>query len=101
MTKEQGFFTSNGLGPYASRRGLLRAGLAIGALALGRRAALAQHDAHAHMPELGLTNLPVVPAVDQPLIEPEVRRSVNGVLATTLRCAYAYRDIGGKRLYLR
>ena len=45
--------------------------------------------------------LPVVPAMDQPLVEPEVRRSVNGVLSTSLRCAYTYRDIGGTRLYLR
>ncbi|MCJ8143434.1 multicopper oxidase domain-containing protein [Ancylobacter sp. A5.8] len=35
------------------------------------------------------------------LREPEVRRSVDGVLATTLRAAYGYRDIGGYRLYLR
>src|SRR5260370_37599110 len=53
------------------------------------------------MPELGGTKLPVVPGMDQPLLEPEVRRSVNGVLSTSLRCAYAYRDIGGMRLYLR
>ena len=39
--------------------------------------------------------------MDQPLVEPEVRRSANGVLSTSLRCAYAYRDIGGMRLYLR
>jgi FtsP/CotA-like multicopper oxidase with cupredoxin domain len=39
--------------------------------------------------------------MDQPLVEPEVRRSANGVLSTSLRCAYAYRDIGGRRLYLR
>jgi FtsP/CotA-like multicopper oxidase with cupredoxin domain len=39
--------------------------------------------------------------MDQPLIEPEARRSANGVLSTSLRCAYAYRDIGGMRLYLR
>jgi FtsP/CotA-like multicopper oxidase with cupredoxin domain len=75
---------------------LLQAGLAIGTLALGERAALGQsHGAHAHMPELGVANVPVVPAMDQPLVEPEVRRSANGVLATRLRCAYAYRDIGG------
>jgi FtsP/CotA-like multicopper oxidase with cupredoxin domain len=36
--------------------------------------------------------------MDAPLVEPEVRRSANGVLNTSLRCAYAYRDIGGKRL---
>ena len=50
---------------------------------------------------IGVANLPVVPALDQPLIEPEVLRSVNGVLNTSLRCAYTYRDIGGTRLYLR
>jgi FtsP/CotA-like multicopper oxidase with cupredoxin domain len=103
MAKEQRFFgTSCELGPHASRRGFLQAGLAIGMLALGQRAALGQSGgAHAHMPELGVTKLPVVPAMDQPLVEPEVRRSANGVLSTSLRCAYAYRDIGGTRLYLR
>jgi hypothetical protein len=56
--------------------------LAIGTLALGQRAALGQSgDAHAHMPELGVAKLPVVPAMDQPLVEPEVRRSANGVLS--------------------
>ena len=78
MAKEQRFFgTSQGLGPRASRRGVLQAGLAIGTLALGQRAALGQsRGAHAHMPELGVANVPVVPAMDQPLVEPEVRRSV-------------------------
>jgi hypothetical protein len=65
MAKEQRFFgTSRGLGPHTSRRGLLQAGLAIGTLALGQRAALGQSGgAHAHMPELGVANLPV-PAID-------------------------------------
>ena len=103
MTNEQRFFTtSRGPGPHASRRGLLQAGLAIGTLALGPRTALGQSGgAHAHMPELGVAQSPMVPAMDQPLVEPEVRRSVNGVLSTSLRCAYAYRGIGGFRLYLR
>jgi hypothetical protein len=97
MAKEQGIFGANrGLGPHASRRGFLQAGLAIGTLALGQRAALGQSGgAHAHMPQLGVANLPVVPAMDQPLAEPEVRRSAKGELRTSLRCAYAYRDIGG------
>src|SRR5215470_15538747 len=100
MRRREG--TRRGLEPHASRRGLLRAGLAIGTLALGERAALGQSGGgHVHMPELGVANLPVVPAMDQPLVEPEVRRSVNGVLSTSLRCAYTYRDIGGMRLYLR
>jgi FtsP/CotA-like multicopper oxidase with cupredoxin domain len=34
-------------------------------------------------------------------VEPEVRRSANGVLNTTLRMRYAYKDIGGYRLYVR
>src|SRR5262245_45864709 len=100
MRRREG--TRRGLGPHASRRGLLRAGLAIGTLAPGERAALGQSGGgHVHMPELGVANLPVVQVMDQPLVEPEVRRSVNGVLSTSLRCAYTYRDIGGMRLYLR
>jgi FtsP/CotA-like multicopper oxidase with cupredoxin domain len=55
---------------------------------------------HVHMPELGVVQVPIVP-MDRPLTEPEARRWANGVLNTSLRCAYAYRDIGGKRLYLR
>src|SRR5258707_13988103 len=72
-------------------------------MALGGRAALGQSGGRHvdRMPELGLAKLPVVPAMDQPLVEPEARRSANGVLSTSLRCAYAYRDIGGFRLYLR
>ena len=73
-----------GLGPHASRRGLLKAGLAIGTLALGQRAALGQSGGAVHMPELGVAKLPVVPAMDQSLVEPGVRRSVNGVLSTSL-----------------
>ena len=90
MPGHQNFFgASRALGPHASRRGLLQAGLAIGTLALGQRAALGQSGgAHVHMPELGAARLPIVAAMDQPLVEPEVRRSVNGVLSTSLRCAY-------------
>ena len=36
-----------------------------------------------------------------PFVEPEVRRSANGELNTTLRMHYAYRDLGGYRLYMR
>src|SRR5215207_5694604 len=86
MAKEQSFFRgSRGFGPHASRRGLLQAGLAIGTLALGQRTALGQSGgAHAHMPELGITKAAIVAAMDQPLVEPEIRRSANGVLSTSL-----------------
>jgi hypothetical protein len=50
MAKAQSFFgTNRGFGPQFSRRGLLRAGLAGGTLALGRRTALGQPGGmHAH-----------------------------------------------------
>lgn len=89
-----------------SRRRLLGAGTALGAFIIVPRSADAQtlpHDHSGHMSgTLGLVQPAApVPATDAPLVEPEARRSANGVLSTSLRCAYAYRDIGGKRLYLR
>ena len=36
-----------------------------------------------------------------PFVEPEVRSSTQGELSTTLRMQYAYKDIGGYRLYVR
>ena len=35
------------------------------------------------------------------MVEPEVRRSAHGELNTTLRMQYAYKNIGGYRLYVR
>ncbi|HTE83290.1 MAG TPA: multicopper oxidase family protein [Dehalococcoidia bacterium] len=35
------------------------------------------------------------------LLEPEIRRSVNGILQTTLRVQYAYKEVGDYRLYMR
>ena len=90
-----------------SRRQLLGA---AGALSLIGGTAKAQHAMHDHAgashsadmsPTMGMVPEAAVPAMDQPLVEPEVRRSVNGVLSTTLRCAYGYRQIGGVRLYVR
>ena len=42
-----------------------------------------------------------VAAMDQPLVEPEVRRSAGGVLQTSIIMRYAYRDVGGFRLFVR
>lgn len=36
-----------------------------------------------------------------PLVEPEERQSVDGVLDTTITLKYAWRDVGGYRLFLR
>jgi FtsP/CotA-like multicopper oxidase with cupredoxin domain len=36
-----------------------------------------------------------------PFVEPEIRRSANGELNTTLRMQYAYKNIGGSRLCVR
>lgn len=85
-----------------SRRRLLDGGLATGAtLLVGKQVAAQGHDHGGMSPTLGLVARPKVPIMDQPLVEPEVRRSANGVLQTSLRCAYAYRDVGGVRLYVR
>src|SRR3954447_25728009 len=87
-----------------SRRQLLDGGVGIGALLLTTAAARAQNHVHGSVdmsPTMGMVPDQVVPAMDQPLVEPEVRRSVNGVLSTTLRVGYGYRQIGGVRLYVR
>jgi len=85
-----------------SRRRLLGGGLATGtALLAGGQVAAQGHNHDGMSPTLGLVARPKVPITDQPLVEPEVRRSANGVLQTSLRCAYAYRDVGGVRLYVR
>src|SRR3954464_13664720 len=93
-----------------SRRQLLDCGLKAGALSLFAGAANAQHAVHDHAgmshtadmsPTMGMVTETPVPAMDQPLLEPEVRRSVNGVLSTTLRVGYAYRQVGGVKLYVR
>ncbi len=85
-----------------SRRGLLN-GLALGAWAAGARGALAQPAPHVHpsMPELGVVVRPAAPPTLQPLSEPQVRASANGLLQTSLRAAYGYRDVGGFRLFVR
>lgn len=93
---------SHPAGAGVSRRALLNAGLALGTGLLGARGAFAQDHAHDHMnPSLGIVPRPKVPAMDQPLTEPEVRRSVNGELNTTLSAHYAYKEVGGYRLYVR
>ena len=84
-----------------SRRRMLARGVGLGGLLLlPRRAWAAEHE-HGTSSSLGLVPDKIVPAMDQPLIEPQVRRSANGVLQTSLNCHYAYQDVGGVRLYVR
>lgn len=88
-----------------TRRRLLDCSVGIGALLLTQRTATAASmvmPATMDMsPTMGMVPDYAVPATDQPLVEPEVRRAVDGVLSTTLRVGYAYRQIGGVRLYVR
>jgi FtsP/CotA-like multicopper oxidase with cupredoxin domain len=79
---------------------MLDGGLALGALLATPSLARAA-DPHVHGDDsLGLVaGKPI--AKGMPLVEPEVRRSANGLLDTTLRVGYAYKDIGGFRLYMR
>jgi FtsP/CotA-like multicopper oxidase with cupredoxin domain len=90
-----------------SRRQVILRGAALGAaiaapglFALSRGASGRSNHMSAH--GLGAIGVPRAPFQrDAPLVEPEVRRSVNGDLSTTLRVGYAYKDIGGYRLSLR
>jgi FtsP/CotA-like multicopper oxidase with cupredoxin domain len=90
-----------------SRRGFLAAGGAVGTsllnpelpamLGSGRAHAVEHvHDVPADTSEAWKAFLP-----GAPLTEPEVRRSANGELRTTLRLQYAYKDMGGYRLFMR
>jgi FtsP/CotA-like multicopper oxidase with cupredoxin domain len=93
-----------------SRRHLLAGGAGLGGTLLlagaGRQTAGGQnatpengHGAHGDQPGDALLRPTVWESED--LVEPEVRRSVNGELRTELRVGYAYHDIGGYRLSLR
>jgi FtsP/CotA-like multicopper oxidase with cupredoxin domain len=91
--------------PRFSRRGFMRTGLGVGgALVLPNvpgsiplvSAAPAHHHEPADAPEPG-TDF----KLGAPFVEPEVRRSANGELNTTLRMQYACKDIGGYRLFMR
>src|SRR5882757_3219011 len=87
-----------------SRRKLLGGTLGTGAYLLTAGSVGAADHVHGKMdmsPTMGMVPEKPLPAMDQPLVDPEVRRSANGVLSTTLRIAYTYRQIGGVRLYVR
>src|SRR5215207_6246555 len=94
-----------------SRRGLLASGAAAGGalfLATASRRSVARadgtpqagHDSHAEA-NGGAGLFQPAKWESAELIEPEVRRSVDGELSTELRVRYAYADIGGYRLSLR
>src|SRR3984957_12792291 len=94
-----------------SRRQLLDGSIGIGALLLTAGTVRAEDPMHSAMdmsspmddmsPTMGMVPDKPAPAMDQPLVDPEVRRSVNGMLSTTLRVGYAYRQIGGLWFYVR
>jgi FtsP/CotA-like multicopper oxidase with cupredoxin domain len=94
-----------------SRRGLMATGAGIGGLVLiagaGRLTVAGQsatpeadHGDHADTDDGAL--IPAAgPWESADLVEPEVRRSVDGLLETELHVRYAYADAGGYRLFMR
>src|ERR1700730_13142626 len=93
--------------PPLLRRAFLIAGGAIGTSLLAPRllgeadngdahAAEHAHDAAADAIDAWKDFVP-----GAPFVEPEIRHSANGELRTTLRLQYAYKNVGGYRLYVR
>jgi FtsP/CotA-like multicopper oxidase with cupredoxin domain len=92
-------------GAHFSRRGFMRKGLGVGTALLlpnlpGFIGVGSAAPAHDHKPVVGDEAWKdFMPGA--PFVEPEVRRSTNGELNTTLRMQYAYKNIGGYRLHVR
>jgi len=88
-----------------SRRGFMRAGLGVGTAMLlpnlpGTISVAGAASTHDHEPadrDEGAKDF----KPGAPFIEPEVRPSAHGELNTMLRMQYAYKNIGGHRLYVR
>jgi FtsP/CotA-like multicopper oxidase with cupredoxin domain len=88
-----------------SRRGFLRTGLGVrtalllpnlpGSIPLAGAASAHDHERVSH-DEGSIDFKP-----GAPFVEPEIRRSANGELNTTLRMQYAHKNIGGSRLCVR
>lgn len=92
-------------GSPLSRRGFLQAGLGFGpalvlpnlACSISVASAAPVHDHEPVNHDEGSKDF--TPGAG--FVEPEIRRSANGELNTTLRMQYAYKNIGGHRLYVR
>src|SRR4051812_14402097 len=86
-----------------SRRRVLSTGLGLVAamLGIGRAWSAAESPVHGTMPAGTVVQPPALPAESAPLVDPEIRQSVNGQLATTLRIRYGYQNIGGYKLHVR
>src|SRR4026207_2476762 len=96
---------NSGPGSRFSRRSFMRTGLGVGTALLlpnlpGVRAVGSAAAAHDHEP-VGRDEEWKDFKPGAPFVEPEVRRSANGELNTTLRMQYAYKDIGGHPRYGR
>ena len=96
---------NSGPGSRFSRRSFMRTGLGVGTALLlpnlpGSIPLASAASAHDHEPagrDEGAKDF----KPGAPFVEPEIRRSANGELNTTLRMQYAYKNIGGSRLYVR
>jgi FtsP/CotA-like multicopper oxidase with cupredoxin domain len=104
-------FASQSLPSLSRRRFLRNSGLATALLAPGlvglaversRGAGEAGMDSQGHSGGDTTRGVPHAAFTKgEALIQPEVRRSANGELQTSLRVGYTYKDIGGYRLSLR
>jgi FtsP/CotA-like multicopper oxidase with cupredoxin domain len=84
-----------------SRRAFLRGSAAMGGVLLLGGRPLAAMAAPPAPPPPGLAAAGLFAAPASEFAEPEVRRSIHGLLRTRLRVAYARNQIGADRVYLR
>jgi FtsP/CotA-like multicopper oxidase with cupredoxin domain len=91
--------TGAGVGTVLAIPVLLEATVGSAGAASGGNDLEVDQSGHDEPETIGVRSVPFTEGA--PLVEPELRRSVNGELRTTLRARYAYKDVGGYRLFMR
>ncbi len=99
LSRRRFLTTGAGVGTVLAVPGLLGAPDKNAAAATGENNMDMDMSGHDAPDAIGVRSVPFTEGA--PLAEPEVRRSAGGELRTTLRLQYAYKDVGGYRLFMR
>jgi FtsP/CotA-like multicopper oxidase with cupredoxin domain len=99
LSRRRFLTTGAGVGTVLTVAGLLGESVRNAAAATGENNMDMDMSGHDAPDTIGVRSVPFTEGA--PLAEPEVRRSAGGELRTTLRLQYAYKDVGGYRLFMR